>query len=88
MSSFEQELAPQIRYESVEGDPVPEDVLLYPNRYCTTSETMPTVGVLRTELVVYKAVSGSQEQDDFTTKREPCHSGELPEWEKSAVTCE
>ena len=39
----------------------------------TTSKTKPTVGVLRTELVT---VSGSQEQDNCATKREPCHSGE------------
>ena len=52
-SSFEQDLVPQIRYESVECDPVPEDVLQYLSRYCTTSKTKPTVGVLHTELVVH-----------------------------------
>ena len=72
-SSFEQELAPHTRWERVECNPVPEDVLQYLSRYCTTSKTKPTVGVLRTELV---GVSGSQEQDDCTTKREACHSGE------------
>ena len=88
MSSFEQELVPQIRYESVECDPVPEDVLQYLRRYCTTSETKPKVGILITELVVRNGSIRLTEQDDCTTKREPCHSGEPPEYEKSAVTCE
>ena len=57
-SSFEQELVPQTRSERVECHPVSEDVLLYLSRYCTTSKTKPTLGILRTELV---AVSGSQE---------------------------
>ena len=33
-SSFEQELGPQIRLESVECDPVQEDKRQYPSRYC------------------------------------------------------
>ena len=71
-SSFEEELAPQTRQERAECDPVPEDVLQYLSRYCTTSKIKPTLGVLRTEL---GAISGSQEQDDCTTEREPSHSG-------------